>query len=213
MHKLKLMALLTATLTTVSLAAVAADPTSANEQVVVPQVDRRDVRLPRIASSDFELGAYTGAFATQNFGTSLVAGVRLGYHITEDVFVEAALGQTKVSDEAFRRILPGGVFAQPKETLRYYNLSVGYNVLTGEVFIGRKRALASGLYLIGGAGSTQFFDRSHQTFNLGLGLRLYLTDRAALQVDMRDHIFSVDLLGKRQSTQNLEMTAGLTVFF
>ena len=30
---------------------------------------------------------------------------------------------------------------------------------------------------------------------------------------MRDHIFSLDLLGKRQSTQNLEFTGGLTVFF
>jgi hypothetical protein len=38
-------------------------------------------------------------------------------------------------------------------------------------------------------------------------------DAVALQVDMRDHIFSLDLLGKRQSTQNLELTGGLAVFF
>lgn len=49
--------------------------------------------------------------------------------------------------------------------------------------------------------------------NVGLGTRLFLADWAALQVDMRDHIFSLDLLGKRQSTQNLELTAGLTFFF
>jgi len=40
-----------------------------------------------------------------------------------------------------------------------------------------------------------------------------MTDWAALQVDMRDHVFSLDLLGKRQNTQNLELTAGLTFFF
>jgi hypothetical protein len=37
--------------------------------------------------------------------------------------------------------------------------------------------------------------------------------RFALQADVRDHVFSLDLLGKRQSTQNLEVTAGLTFFF
>ena len=30
---------------------------------------------------------------------------------------------------------------------------------------------------------------------------------------MRDHIFSLDLLGKRQSTQNIELTAGFAAFF
>ena len=42
---------------------------------------------------------------------------------------------------------------------------------------------------------------------------MFAKDWFALQVDMRDHIFSLDLLGKRQSTQNLELTAGLTFFF
>ena len=35
-------------------------------------------------------------------------GLRLGYHITEDFFVQANFAQTKVSDEAFRQLLPGG---------------------------------------------------------------------------------------------------------
>jgi hypothetical protein len=30
---------------------------------------------------------------------------------------------------------------------------------------------------------------------------------------MRDHIFSLDLLGKRETTNNLELTGGLTFFF
>ena len=194
--------------------AQAADPQQpANEQVVVPEVDRRDIKVPRIPSNDFEVGAFVGSYATKNFGTSMVGGVRLGYHVTEDFFVEGALAQTKVSDESFRQILPGGVFGQEKEKLTYYNLSVGYNLLPGEVFFGKSRAKASAFYLIGGVGSTRFVDERHQTFNLGCGLRLFLSDRAAVQVDMRDHVFSLDLLGKRQSTQNLEMTAGFTFFF
>jgi outer membrane beta-barrel protein len=196
-------------------AARAADAPAATttDQVVVPQVDRRDVKLPRIPSNDFEIGLFAGTYATQNFGSSAVGGVRLGYHITEDFFVEGVFAQTKVSDASFRQILPGGVFTEEKQKLTYYNVSVGYNLLPGEVFFGKNVAKASAMYLIGGVGSTNFAGERHQTFNLGVGMRVFLKDWAALQVDMRDHIFSLDLLGKRQSTQNLELTAGVTFFF
>jgi outer membrane beta-barrel protein len=200
----------------ISAAAMAADPAPqkpANEQVVVPEVDRRDITPPRFPSNDFEIGLFAGTYATQNFGSSAVGGLKLGYHITEDFFVEGVYAQTKVSDEAFRQVLPGGVFPTEKENLSYYNLSVGYNVLPGEVFIGGKRAKPSQFYLIGGVGSTKFADQRRPTYNLGFGFRVFLTDRASLQVDMRDHIFSLDLLGKRQNTQNLELTGGVTFFF
>ncbi len=185
----------------------------ATEQVVVPEVDRRDIRNPRYPSNDISVGAYLGTYATQNFGASFVYGVRLGYAITEDFFVEGAYAQTTVSDESFRQILPGGIFVETTEKLSYYNLSVGYNVLPGEVFLGRSRAMPSALYLLGGVGSTDFNGQQSQTFNLGLGFRVFLADWAALQVDMRDYIYSLDILGKRQSTQNLEFTGGVTFYF
>jgi len=194
--------------------AFAADPsTKPTDQVVVPQVDRRDISVPRLPSNDFEIGAFVGTYATQNFGSSVVGGLRLGYHVTEDFFVEGVYAQTKVSDESFRQVLPGGVFPDEKEKLSYYNLSIGYNVLPGEVFIGGKRAKPSAFYLIGGVGSTKFDQQRRPTYNVGAGLRVFLGDRVALQVDARDHIFSLDLLGKRQSTQNLEFSAGITAFF
>ena len=40
-----------------------------------------------------------------------------------------------------------------------------------------------------------------------------MNNRFAVQVDVRDYLYSVDLLGKRQSTQNLEFTGGVTFFF
>jgi outer membrane beta-barrel protein len=156
---------------------------------------------------------FVGSYATQNFGTSVVGGLRAGYHITEDIFVEGVLAQTKVSDEDFRNILPSGIFTSPKQKLSYYNLSVGWNVLPGEVFIGSKRAKASALYLIAGVGSTRFVEQRRQTFNVGLGNRLFLTDKMSLQVDLRDHIFSLDLLGQRKNTQNIELSAGFSYFF
>ncbi len=123
--------------------------------------------------------------------------MRLGYHITEDLFVEATLRQ----HQGQRRSLPPDPARRhlrraDSEKLSYYNVSAGYNVLPGEVFLGAKRAKASAIYLIGGVGSTNFNDQRRQTFNFGLGVRVLLNDRFALQVDVRDHIFSLDLLGK-----------------
>jgi len=194
-------------------AARAQDPVNASEQVVVPQVDRRDIARPKLPSNDFELGAFVGSYATQNFGTSAVGGLRLGYHVTEDFFAEAVYAETKVSDASFRQVLPGGIFPTEKITLSYYNVSVGYNVLPGEVFIGSKYAKPTAFYLIGGVGSTTLDQQRRPTFNVGAGLRLFPSDRVAVQLDARDHIFSIDLLGRRQSTQNLELTGGVTFFF
>lgn len=211
--------LLTGTLLAMPLLANAADDQGAkdqkpaNEQVIVPQVDRRDVKVPKIPSNDIELGLFTGTYATQNFGTSSVSGVRLGYHVTEDFFFEGAYGRTKVSDESYRQVFPSGIFTTPEQKLTYYNLSVGWNALPGEVFLGRNWAKASALYLIGGVGNTKFNDRRVQTFNVGAGIRVFFADWAAVQLDMRDHIFTIDLLGTRQRTQNLEMTLGATFFF
>lgn len=189
------------------------DNKPANEQVIVPQVDRRNVKVPKFPSKDFEFGLFTGTYASEGFGSSSVSGVRLGYHITEDFFVEGAYARTKVSDENYRQILPGGIFPSGSETLTYYNVSVGWNALPGEIFIWRNTAKASALYLIAGIGNTKFLEQRKQTINYGVGSRVLFADWFALQIDIRDHMFTYDLLGRRKSTHNLEFTLGTTFFF
>lgn len=193
--------------------ALAADAPNPNEPVVQPQVDRREVKLPRFPSNDFEVGFFGGAYSVQNFGASTAGGLRLGYHITEDFFVEGVYARTKVSDENYRQILPGGIFPSGSETLSYYNVSVGWNALPGEIFIWRNTAKASALYLIGGIGNTKFLEQRKQTINYGVGSRVLFADWFALQIDVRDHMFTYDLLGRRKSTHNIEFTLGTTFFF
>jgi outer membrane beta-barrel protein len=207
-----LLATLTATLlcTLAALPARAADPDNA---VVVPQVDRRDIKLPKFPSNDFEVGLFGGAYSTQNFGSSFAGGLRLAYHINEDFFVEGSAGRTKVSDEAFRRILPGGIFTGDSETLVYSNLNVGMNVLPGEVFFGSNRAMPSQVFVLAGGGTTRFNGQRMQTFDLGVGVKVYVADWFALRVDMRDNVYTLDLLGKRDTTQNVELNAGLSFLF
>jgi len=188
-------------------------PPASDEQVIQPELDRRPVKVLHIPSNDFELGVFTGVYSTQYFGSDLVGGVRLGYHITEDFFAEAMYGNTRVTDEIFRQILPGGIFPNQEEKLIYYNMSFGFNVLPGEVFWWKTTARPTALYLIAGLGSTKVFDQRHFTANAGFGVRVWLSNWSSLQVDMRDHIFSLDVLGQQRSTQNLEFTGGVTLFF
>lgn len=193
--------------------ATPAAPQPANEQVIVPEVDRRELVIPKIPSNDYEIGLFAGTYATQNFGNSFVYGARLGYHITEDFFVEGAYGQTKISDESLRSVIGSGTVLSQGNKLSYYNISLGYNIFPGEIFFGRSHAKVSAFYLIAGAGSTSIANRDAQTFNVGFGMRVFLKDWAAIQLDMRDHIYKIDLLGEEQRTNNLEMTLGATFFF
>ena len=213
MHAQPILTLLAAAALSTAAAAQTTTPAGATEQVIVPQVERRDVKRPKYPSNDFAFGLYAGTYATQNFGASTVSGLRVSYHVTEDIFVDATLGRTKVSDQNFRQILPGGIFVNRSERLSYYAVSAGYNVLPGEVFFGRNYAKATQGYILAGVGSTDFAGQKRQTLHAGFGLRLIVADWFSVQADVRDHIFTLDLLGRRQSTQNLEVTAGLTLFF
>jgi outer membrane beta-barrel protein len=186
----------------------------AQEQVIQPQLERRDVKVPHIKSNDIEVGYYSGILSMENFSAESVKGVRLAYHVTEDFFLEGAYARSTISDEFFRsRAFPITGFDNQEEDLTYYNLSLGFNVLPGEIFIGHRWAMASAFYIIGGIGTTTFANENYSTFNFGGGYRILLNDWFAVHIDMRDYVFDSDLLGQNKRTNNFEATVGLTVFF
>ena len=183
-------------------------------QVIDPEVERREVKEPAIDREDFEIGAYVGIMSVEDFGTNVAYGARLAYHLTEGFFVEGTVGQTETSETSFE-ILSGGaqLLSNSERTLTYYNLNVGYNLLPGEVFIGEGRAYNTGLYVVGGLGSTRFAGDDRFTVNFGAGYRFLLSDSIALHMDFRDHLFDIDLFGEEKTAHNLEGHLGFTVFF
>ena len=188
--------------------------TPSQEQVIQPQLERREVSVPRINADDIEVGFYSGILNIENFSSQSVQGVRLAYHVTEDFFIEGVSAKSTISDEFFRsRAFPITGFDKQEEDLTYYNFSLGYNVLPGEIFLGRRWAMASAFYVIGGIGTTKFAKENHATFNFGGGYRILLNDWLAVHLDMRDHVFDSDLLGQNKRTNNFEAHAGVTVFF
>ncbi len=69
------------------------------------------------------------------------------------------------------------------------------------------------MYLIGGVGNTKFNRESKQTYNFGFGARVFFYDWMGVQLDAREHLFTTDILGRRDNTHNLELTLGVTFFF
>jgi outer membrane beta-barrel protein len=185
-----------------------------SEPVVQPEIARREIVEPEIDVEDFEVGAYAGFLSVEDFGTSPVYGFRLAYHVTEDIFLEAALGSS-TADKTSYELLSGNVrlLTDSERDFTYYNLSVGYNVLPGEAFFGRSYAYNSQFYLIGGVGNTRFADNDAFTVNVGAGYRLLINDWLTLHLDARDHMFESDLLGEAKRTHNIELSGGLTIFF
>ena len=183
-------------------------------QVIDPEVERREVKEPKIDREDFEIGAFVGIMSIEDFGSDLSYGLRLAYHITEGFFVETTAGMSRGGLTSFE-ILSGGarLISDSERDLYYYNLNLGYNILPGEVFLGEGRAYNTSLYLIAGLGSTTFAGDDRFTVNFGAGYRFLLNDAVAIRLDFRDHLFDIDLFGEEKTAHNLEGHLGVTVFF
>lgn len=182
-------------------------------QVIEPELNRRNIKIPRIKAKDLEFGIYYGVYSAEDFGSAQLTGLRLAYHVSEDIFFEGAYGVSTVTDKLFRSLLPSGIFVNEEEKLTYYSASVGYNFFPGEVFLTKQRAMTSAVYVIGGIGNTNFAQENRATVNFGIGIRMLPADWLAVHIDMRDNIFKSDILGSSKTTNNFEMHAGLTVYF
>lgn len=196
---------------------VAMDPAgiSAGEGAVLdPRVVRRRVKEAQIDAENFEVGAYLGLISLEDFGVNALTGVHAAFHISEDIFFEGAIAVAKGSETNFERLNSGvQLLSDDDREFRTWHLDVGYQALPGESFLGRGRAFNSGLYIIGGAGSTTFGGDDHFTINVGTGYRLLLTDWLSARLEMRDYIYEIDTFGENQTTQNLAWTLGLSGFF
>jgi outer membrane beta-barrel protein len=182
--------------------------------IIEPQVERRAVKTPKVKAKDFEVGAYFGALSIQDFGTNPLYGARAAYHVTEDIFVEGFLARSKAGTTSLEDVFPGiSVVSDSGRRFTYYDLDVGYNVLPGEVFVGRGRAFNSALYVTAGMGDVKFADRDQFAINFGMGARILITDWLATHLDVRDHVFETDLTGRTKNVHNIEATLGFTTFF
>jgi len=187
---------------------------SGEAPIIEPQVTRRVVKTPKIKATDFELGAYFGALSIQDFGTNPIYGARAAYHVTEDIFMEGFIARSTAGTTSLQDVFPSiTVVSNSGRRFTYYDVDVGYNILPGEVFLGRGRAFNTDLYTTVGMGDVKFADKDQFALNFGVGMRILLTDWVAMHMDVRDHVFETDLTGRTKNVDNIEGTLGFTVFY
>ena len=186
-----------------------------SEQLIQPEITRRDIKLDKIDTEDFEATIFAGLLSIEDFGANPIYGARFAYHINEDIFFEVALATSNGSETSYERIsgLPLPIITDSERTLTYYNVSLGYNLLPGESFLTRNTSFNSTVYVIAGMGNTTFAGADRLTINVGGGFRLLATDWLALHIDVRDHIFNIDILAEDKTANNLEVTFGVSAFF
>jgi outer membrane beta-barrel protein len=183
-------------------------------RVVDPTVERRKINVPKIRSANVELGLDYGALSVEDFGTNPSYGATLAYHVTEDFFLQGEYGRTKAGRTSFETLAGNIQLLTPRERhFTYYDLSLGYNFLPGEAFLGRGLALSSAFYVIGGIGGVDFAGDQKFTVNFGAGYRVLPSDWLAVHITVQDRVFQSDLLGTTKLTNNIEMRIGTTVFF
>jgi outer membrane beta-barrel protein len=215
-QQLLLIAFLSTSLITITTPAWAEDGDVDINPIIVVEPDntQREAYEAQIDSEFFELGAYAGILAIEDFGSSSVFGVKASFHATEDFFLQANYGQAEAESSTAEYYFGDNEISIIKDrAYRYYNLLVGYNLFPGETFVTQDLTFNSAFYLVAGAGNTDFADDNHFTITVGSGYRIILKDWLTINVDFRDHSFEAEIGPKTKRTHNLEFSTGLTAFF
>jgi outer membrane beta-barrel protein len=186
---------------------------SGSQVDIDPNIERREIDEFDIDSENVEIGIYGGIISIEDFSSSPNAGLRLGYHINENFFLEANYAQATAGETSFE-ILSGGLpfLTEEQRDYTYYDLSVAYN-LNGEVFFTDNWVFNTDFFLILGAGSTDFGGDERFTVNAGAGYRILVTDYLSVRFDVRDYVFNSDIIGEEKSVHNLTLTLSTSFFF
>ena len=181
--------------------------------LIEPQIERVDFDESLIDSYDIEMALYAGFLAIDNFDTNPVTGLKVGYHISEDFFVQASYAVSKVGETSFEKLGGGApLLSDDERDVEYYLFSLGFNLFPGETFFTDSTTFNTVLYVSGGVGSTNFAGDDRHTISWAVGHRTLFADGFSLDIEMRDLIFDVDIFGSEDTTHNLEFTLSLNLF-
>ena len=184
-------------------------------QVITPEVTPREVSEAEIDDESFEIGAYVGIINIDDFGSEPLFGVMASYHATEDFFLQLNYAISEAGYTSFEELSGEDVrlLTDSEREYSYYNALIGYNIFPGEVFMTSNLTFNSAFYLVGGVGNTRFGGEDNFTITLGTGYRIILRDWLSWTIDFRDHIFKSEIIKEDETTHNLELSTGLTLFF
>lgn len=185
-----------------------------DENFIQPQIEREAFDESLIDSEDFEISIFGGMLSIEDFGVNSVIGFKLAYHINEDYFVQAVLGESTAGETSFEVLSAGApILSEDERKLEFYQINIGYNLFPGEAFVSQTTTLNNAFYVIAGLGNTEFAGDDRHTLNYGFGYRILFFDAFSFNADFRDHLFDMDVFGKKVESHNLEFSLALGWYF
>jgi len=177
-------------------------------------VDRRTVLEDVLDNENFELGVQFGIMSIEDFETNPWVSIHFAYHITEFFYAKARYAKSEGGETSFERLVNvPPLLTDEERELSYYGLNIGYNLMPGEVFLGRDFALNSVFSIELGGGTTEFAGDENFTVNLSANYRVFLTDWLTWDIGMSDYIFDTNITGENKTSHNLNFTTGFAYYF
>lgn len=182
--------------------------------LIEPQIERTEFDESLIDTADIEIAFYAGLLAPEDFDTNAVYGIKIGYQVSEDFFVQGSFGRSDTGKTSFERLSGGPpLLSSSEREIEYYVVAIGFNLFPGEAFFTDSTTFNTVFYISGGVGSTEFAGDDRFTIAYAAGHRTIFADNFSLDIEMRNLIFDQDIFGKDESTNNLEFTVAFNLFF
>jgi outer membrane beta-barrel protein len=160
-------------------------------RVIEPNKQTTSVQAAAIDTEHFELGGYYGLMSVEDFNTNPASGLSLTYHIhgTKRFIAQVNYGSSATDKTQGEIDSDLNFFTDEQRDFNYSNLLVGYDLLDGRSFLGKRMKFNSAIYLMAGAADIEFANNEKTGYVLGVSYRVVLTDWLTFNLDFRDTIF------------------------
>jgi len=197
--------------TVVAPLAFAQTPSATDENATIAEPEK--VYRSKVRAEFVELGVTFGVVNIENFTSEFLAGANLTFRATEDFFLQVNYVQASDASLSSAEKRQGRAFDGDDRDFTHYDLLVGYNLFQGEFFTGGATANLSALYVVAGVGDTEFGGESRFTYTVGLGYQVAFNRRYIVRFDMRDYLYESSLLTDDNTTNNIQLSAGISYLF
>jgi len=189
------------------------DVEQVSKPVIQPEIVRMEFDEAKINPDNFEVIASFGLISIEDFGSSSIIGAKFAYRVSENFFTDVEFGISSAGKSTVESFLDIEILTPDERDYSYYLINIGYDIFPGESFVTNNTTFNTSLYVIAGAGNTEFAGRDNFTFSWGLGYRVVMNNYLTAYFDARDHTFELDFIGETKRTNNMAITFGIGFYF
>jgi outer membrane beta-barrel protein len=172
-------------------------------------VQRRDF----LKRHRFELAGLGGFYASDTLSSTYSYGGALAFYPSEDFGLELLVTRSPVR---FRLEEPFTDFDQEKHFqpgIAWQAIgSLLWSPIHAKFKFAESKIVHGDIFVLAGAGRTFHETVLGMTWEVGLGLKLYISRFVTLRLDLRDFLLPQEVLGRGRNTNNVTVLAGLSVW-